>query len=247
MLNFRLFFVTILILQGKFMQSQLPLCNASTITINQIFSSNSVTNYTSYASSLMLCGPNTVVYDTLYNSITQPIRNYVFIGGNSRYVGKGIDDMWLTTIYIKSTATLELMPTATQNSLLVLLVEPGATVINNSGFNFYDIDTCSSLIFPEGCNYVNLSENSDNVKGAIKIWPSPADNLLQLQYALDIEEPDPEVLVYNNLGQLVQQERIVFENKKATIPITRLANGIYFLELKTTSVTYTRMRFVIDR
>jgi len=188
------------------------------------------------------------VFDTIIDGWgNNPIRNLVFIGDNSKYIIKGIDNPDYVAIFVKSTATLDFRPALSLNSNIILLMELGATILNNSGFPFYDIDTCSNLIFPPGCGLTELSSDMEIKAEAIRIWPSPVENLLQLQCAMDSEEPNPEVLLYNNLGQLVQQEKIVFENEKATIPITRLANGIYFLELKTTSGTFARKRFVIAR
>lgn len=195
----------------------------------------------------MLCGPNTMVYDTLHDSINFPYRDLVFVGEFSKYVSKGINHLAINAIYVKSTATLELRPAITQNSLLHLIVEPGATILNYSGFNFYDVDTCSSLIFPSGCLYTGLEENSDTHSGAFRIWPTPAADVLNLHYSADASGSPTEILIYNSLGQMVQTQRPVFENNKTSLLLSELKNGIYFLELKNGSSILSRKRFVFAK
>lgn len=81
----------------------------------------------------------------------------------------------------------------------------------------------------------------------IQIYPSPVQNFLQIQSSWASEAIDQKVLIYNYEGQLICREKLFFENKKSNIPITLLANGLYFLELKNSSGLYVKKRFVVAR
>jgi hypothetical protein len=140
---------------------------------------------------------------------------------------------------------LELRPAVTQNSLLYIIVELGATILNYSGFPFYDVDTCASLIFPPGCATTDVAESINSKPELTNIWPNPAKEYLHLDYSFIGEEPPKTIYLYNSYGQLVQEQRPVFENKKTTIPIGSLDSGLYFLELKNSSGTIAKKHFLV--
>lgn len=85
--NFRVFILLFLLLQGKGLHSQLSGCNLSGLVDYSLFPSNSVTNFTAYSKALVLCGPNTIVYDTLVDGWgNNPMRNKVLIGETSKFI-----------------------------------------------------------------------------------------------------------------------------------------------------------------
>jgi hypothetical protein len=245
MLRVCYFLILALFVNGALMNAQLSGCNSSSAIVYTTFPSNSVTNYTSYANSLLLCGPNTIVFDTLVDGWgNNPIRNMVFIGEFSKYIVQGIDDPYYVAIFVKSTATLDFRPAASLNSAMSIIIELGATVWNNSGYNI-NVDTCASLIFPPGCASTEVAENINSKPELINIWPNPAKDYLHLNYTFVGEEPPTEIVLYNSLGQLFQEHKPVFENNKTKIPTSGLENGLYFLELKNSSGLISKKRFVV--
>lgn len=247
MLNIRWYFILVFFVNTRFLNAQVPGCNSSSAFVYTTFPSNSVTNFTSYANSLLLCGPNTIVLDTLIDGWgNNPMRNLVFIGEFSKYITKGIDDGDYVAIFVKSTATLDFRPAVSLNSVMFIIVEVGATVWNNSGYNI-NVDTCASLIFPPGCASTDVAENINSKPELINIWPNPAKEYLHLDYSFVGEEPPIAIYLYNSYGQLVQEQKPVFENKKTTIPIGSLDNGLYLLELKNSSGTIAKEHFLIAK
>ncbi len=250
MLNIRWYFNIVFFVNTMFLHAQLPGCNASAVSVDSVFLPNTISTHVDIFENwkkLLLCGPNTVVYDTLHDTLNQPIREMVFVGGYSKYVGKGINHLDANAIYVKSTATLELRPAVTQNSILFLIVEPGATILNFSGFPFYNIDTCSSLIFPPGCSSTGVLDNVNSKLEALRLWPNPAKEYLHLDYSFVGEEPPIIINLYNSYGQLVQEQKPVFESKKTTIPIGSLDSGLYLLELKNSSGTIAKEHFLVAK
>ncbi len=126
--------------------------------------------------------------------------------------------------------------------------------------------TVTNTIFPGDSpkhwySYVKLSMNNVAIsnhfpildvgiktKGLISyplnLFPNPANDYLQIQ----IEDPKTrfeKAFVYNNLGQLINEYDLAFENNISVIDTRNLPNGFYFLSFKNNSIT--TKRFVIAR
>lgn len=82
----------------------------------------------------------------------------------------------------------------------------------------------------------------------LKIYPVPAKDFLQLQTSSsDLIKHFDRVSIYNNLGMLVREEEIHFENSKSTLKTSDLPNGIYSLQLKSHKLGTVSKRFVIAK
>jgi hypothetical protein len=93
---------------------------------------------------------------------------------------------------------------------------------------------------------VGISE-LEGIRNDIKLFPNPANDIIQIQYSLDISDPFTKVSFYNNLGQLINEGSIIFKNKKGSIPISNFENGVYSLELKNAIGQIVKQRFVVAR
>jgi Secretion system C-terminal sorting domain len=81
----------------------------------------------------------------------------------------------------------------------------------------------------------------------VKLFPNPAKDILQLQFTVDVENEFKTIRIYNNLGQLLREEDLIFKNKTASIKTDDLRNGVYVLKLHSKSLQTVSKRFVINR
>lgn len=81
----------------------------------------------------------------------------------------------------------------------------------------------------------------------VKLFPNPAKDILQLQFTVDVENEFKTIRIYNNLGQLLREEDLIFKNKTATIKTDELENGVYVLKLHSMSLQTVSRRFIINR
>ncbi len=162
------------------------------------------------------------------------------VSGGSVYIGRerdvGIDEacIWYklpnTTTAIDTAAGLWVSPTATSTYMVVQdicgNIKRDTVVVSLSG--------------------VGISE-MESILNDIKLYPNPASDYVGVQYSLDLSNPFTGLSIFNNLGQLIREEEIVFKNKKVNIAIPGLANGVYFLDLRNSSGQTVKKRFVVAR
>lgn len=63
----------------------------------------------------------------------------------------------------------------------------------------------------------------------VKLFPNPADNVLNLDISTSIQE-DINVTIYNTVGKIMFKE--VLSQNKTSIDISQLARGVYFIDLQ---------------
>ncbi|HQQ94974.1 MAG TPA: T9SS type A sorting domain-containing protein [Bacteroidia bacterium] len=211
---------------------QFPSCNSSTISTDTTFHAytTSTLSAANWADRLLLCGPYTTVIDTIRDSIyTAPERSIVFVGEFSKYTAKRIESVDFTVIFVKSTATLELKPEQTVTyPPIVILVEPGATVYDSSGFN-HNIDTCSTLIFPSG-SCANTGVPKGFQEGySFNVMPVPANDYLRI--VLERNSNQKEIKLKDGLGRLVKRELLNGMQNEIIWNINEIPDGFYTLEL----------------
>ena len=85
------------------------------------------------------------------------------------------------------------------------------------------------------------------IKNNINLYPNPATSELNLSYTIDALADYKTISIYNNLGQVIREEEIVFKDKHAVIKISDLQNGVYVLNLKSTNSQTVSKRFVVAR
>ena len=81
----------------------------------------------------------------------------------------------------------------------------------------------------------------------LKLFPNPAQDILQLQFTIDVENEFKTISIYNKLGQLLREEDLIFKNKTASIKTDDLRNGVYVLKLHSMSLQTVSRRFIINR
>jgi hypothetical protein len=166
-----------------------------------------------------------------------------FLPGDSVYIGREsdveIDEscIWYqmtsptTSISIDTIAGLYVKPVATttyvvRQQLWCSGVKWDTVIVSLSGVGFTEM--------------VELQNN-------ITLFPNPASDFIHVQYSYDFTYPFNALSVYDNLGQIVLQEEINFRNQNANITISKLDNGIYYLELSNAFGQIIRKRFAVSR
>ena len=62
-----------------------------------------------------------------------------------------------------------------------------------------------------------------------KVWPNPATKFVHIEFA-DKPKQDAELKVYNSLGQLVLQDKIIKGKQTFRLDVRRFPSGVYFFE-----------------
>jgi len=201
-------------------------CNF-TYTPTEIFYPNS--SYTPTTSSTAsdiqyLCGPNTVVYDTIVHSC------YIYVNANCTLTIKPNCGYCPATInvWLKNNSVLNIV---TGNcSLLNVIKEPLAT-INNTNSVMYTSNTCSAMSFPTvNCSATGI-KSFENESDRVSLYPNPVNETLQLNYENFSDNDNYKIGIYNSIGQLIKEEELTFKNQTATINTKDLQNGVYVLKL----------------
>lgn len=110
---------------------------------------------------------------------------------------------------------------------------PLSTVLVN-GATYYVSQTVNGCESPRIAITVsqNLS-NEDFVVTGFSIYPNPTTSLLNFKSSIQVEK----ILIYNMLGQLVQQEKV--NALEGTINIEKLAQGTYLVKVNDIDKGYT--------
>ncbi len=86
------------------------------------------------------------------------------------------------------------------------------------------------------------------IYNAFKLFPIPAKDELQLSIQnTDLLKDFPSIFIFNNLGLIIREEELKFENGYSKIRTEDLPNGVYSLQLKSSSNETVSKRFVISR
>ncbi|WP_317899604.1 T9SS type A sorting domain-containing protein [Aurantibacillus circumpalustris] len=167
------------------------------------------------------------------------------IPGDSVYLGResdvGIDEacMWykLPTVITPTTPAI-------------------ATI---AGFWIKPVTSCTYVVRQEICGHVKwdtviIAMNPVGlvqlsvVEGALEVFPNPAQDFIELKISnINLLKEFNSISIYNNLGQLMREEEVVFENKTLILNTNDLENGVYFLNLKSNKLGTVSKRFVIAR
>jgi hypothetical protein len=95
--------------------------------------------------------------------------------------------------------------------------------------------------------YVGL-ESKIITPNNLLIFPTPAQDFIELRVSqAELFKEIKSVAIYDNLGQLLGEQKINFENKSVRISTSDLPNGIYFIRLKSNDSNYVNKRFVVSR
>jgi hypothetical protein len=111
------------------------------------------------------------------------------------------------------------------------------------------INGCKSnsqiLVSVSPCTYI---EDLKVEKEEITIYPVPAGDQIELSISnIKLIKEFHFLLIFNNLGLLIREEEIEFENQSLKIKTDHLPNGVYFIKLKSNFDETLSKRFVIER
>lgn len=205
-------------------------CVESTLIPDTYFYPNTTTTFSNsniIQECLYLCGPNTVVYDTL---IPSGKCRTVFVNSGCIYYTKNGGCSYLNGILAKNNSTIVVMPNANCSSFRIWY-EPNATIIIQctplGGLQTY---SCSSITFPSVNCTTNILENSF-INQSLKIWPNPASSNINIELR-DIDNRITEIKIVNQLGQVIFECKNNLSSNEQ-IPIDKFLSGLYFIYVNT--------------
>jgi len=171
-------------------------------------------------------------------------RDTSIFAGNSVFLGRqpdvGIDDAckWykLPTIITPTTPAID-----TVAGFWVNPITTSTYVVRQEICGLVKWDTVVVYMDAVGIEKFNLLKND------LRLFPNPAQDILQMQFTVDVENEFKTIRIYNNLGQLLREEDLIFKNKTASIKTDDLRNGVYVLKLHSKSLQTVSRRFIINR
>lgn len=146
------------------------------------------------------------------------------------------------------TTTVDIEESGCYIFLIIDLMGDGICCANGNGY--YSVETADGTVIAEGGNYTSqdmkwfslettAGTNDVNAFGAVKLYPNPANNLLNI--AMDAANMPESYTVYNSLGQVMGSG--VITTVTQTLNIAAYAEGVYFVKLEKGHSTQT-MQFI---
>jgi len=213
---------------------------------NKIYYPNTVNTPTDVlmGSTQYLCGPNTIVYDTLGHGCS------IYVSSNSTLTLKPNCSMCVaaTKIYLQGNSVLNFLSGNCNNYYVAY--EPSVTI--NNPYNItYSSATFTSISWPTVNCVANgiKSNNLDNEK--IMLYPNPANDELNISFSQNPKFEVDNIIIYNSIGQLMREEELSFKNNTAFVNTSNLPNGVYLLKLlnstRNDNMGSLSKRFTINR
>lgn len=169
--------------------------------------------------------------------------NKPFIPGDSLYIGRESDtEIDESCIWYKMTSPTT---SVTIDTIAGMWVKPIATTTYVVSQQLW----CSGVKWDTVVVYVDAVglKGVEYFEQYISLFPNPAADFIQIEYSLELSDPNMEVSVYNQLGQFIFQDNISFKNRKSSLPIYNLDVGVYSIELRCISGQTVKKRFVVSR
>ncbi len=217
-------FLLVVFAECFFIGKSQVICNASSRIPTNVFYPNTNTNFSSLSQyTLYLCGPNTVVYDTVNPGYSKMFL--VNTGSTLTIVGGSpgpTDAVWL-----KAGATL-ILKWGNPNLWLVMY-EPGATIIDMVG-GLTPITCTTTITFPSVNCFAGINE-IDKKESVFKSWPNPTSDKINIEL-LNSDNQFADISIINFLGETIYEVK-QWQVSGRKIPIDFLSNGSYFLCVKT--------------
>lgn len=191
-------------------------CNP-TNTPTVIYYPNTTSTPTAVSGYEYLCGPNTVVYDTINSGC-----HFVYINPGCNLIFKYGECAGPSDIWIKNGGTLTLVSTSVS---AVVFYEPSA-VINNSVGASITSNSCTSISFPTvNCTGVGLF-NSYLGDNQFRVYPNPTREKLIIE-CTKVPDEKGEVALQSLCGEILLRTEF-----KSVIDLSAFPNGIYFLSVQ---------------
>jgi hypothetical protein len=91
----------------------------------------------------------------------------------------------------------------------------------------------------------NVEWSAAELSEKLKVFPNPADEVINVECSV-LNDGPLVIKIFNNLGQMLRQEEIRFENRKASFKVNDLLPGIYMLNFSTTENYSVNKRVVVS-
>lgn len=179
--------------------------------------------YPNLQDSVLRNAPATIMWDQAYTG-SAPIHCSavdIFLsidnGENFEMVAQNLPNNGLATVMMPDTAvnTARIKIKASNNIFFAI---SGRVVIGGSATIPPPFDTTTPP--PIGINDLSAEEG-------IAVYPNPAKDFITV--SLGKEAKNGQILIYNVLGQAVYSEAISISQKTKRIPLTNMANGLYYV------------------
>jgi hypothetical protein len=109
----------------------------------------------------------------------------------------------------------------------------------SGGVSYYFIDDVSVI----ECDSLNSVEENEFIND-ITIYPNPASAIINLSYNL---KHNSTLLIYNSIGQLIEQKQLLKDSKLLELPLTTYANGMYIYTVTANGKTVHQGKFVVSK
>jgi para-nitrobenzyl esterase len=95
------------------------------------------------------------------------------------------------------------------------------------------------------CSYrdITTSQNELTAKSAMKIWPNPADNILNILFN---DEASCPIQVFNTTGQLIMTTPKASSGQTLQLDISNLSSGFYLLKRMNDQSTWNQAYFIVE-
>ncbi len=110
-------------------------------------------------------------------------------------------------------------------------------------------DICGNIKYDTVIVYasgVGLTSLSFGEGMGVRLYPNPANDILNIEVNLANEE-EFKIKIFNNLGQLIREEDIVFKEKVVSIKTDDLENGVYFVTITNDKNNSTNKKLIIAK
>lgn len=230
-------FLFIAIFLSAFLVKGQPSCS-TTGTVGDIFYPNTTTTPTFATNGTQfLCGPNTVVYDTVSIGCL-----FVHVNtGCTLFYSRGCPQLNVNTVWLKNNSTLNILGSAPATALTVYY-EPLA-VINNTASVPIGSVACTSVIFPPINCATGINEHNKQ-QSIFLVYPNPSSSQINIE-TLNFQYNTADISIFNQLGELVLRRKDWRVSEKE-ISIDNISSGLYFIQIKTTQGQQTE-KLIINR
>jgi hypothetical protein len=202
-------------------------------TPDVIYYPNSINTptYLPFGCTEYLCGPNTVVNDTLMHGCK------IYVSNNCTLTLKPNCSACAGTtgVFLQGNSVLNILSGNCTNYYLVS--EPAAT-INNPMNVPISSNTVTTISWPTvNCNANGIKSNNLENENLI-LYPNPANEILNIELVTlsGVEASNTTYSILNSLGQVIKEEILQSTQQpngsvSATINTKELANGVYSIQL----------------
>jgi hypothetical protein len=138
------------------------------------------------------------------------------------------------------------------NTTSVIANVAGLTLTVAAGTETYMVkqDICGVIkydtvvIHASGVGNVELSAAAE-LNDKLEVFPNPADEVINVECSV-LNDGPLVIKIFNNLGQMLKQEEIRFENRKGSFKVNDLLPGIYMLSFSTNENYTVNKRLVVS-